>query len=426
MGANLSSCDGAGAKPAYYGRKIYPVHGRPMISSRRGWLLCVLLFIAAALCFLDRQVLSVLAPQIIAEFGMSNTSYSHVVFAFVLSYTVMLVLGGRVIDALGTRRGLAVAVGFWSLASAAHALVTGAWTLGIARFFLGAGEGPAIPGAIKGAVEWVDPRRRGIAIGLVTSGASLGSLIAPPLVVWTASHLGWRGAFGATAALGACWLGAWLLAFRGLPSIASQPAADRPKAGWRVLLQRREVRRLLAARFCFDPVYYFYMFWIPQYLSKERGLSLPAIGALMWIPFVALEIANLAAGQASDVCVARGWSRPRARMTLMLVAALLTPASFFVALAGTPAFAIGLMGVLMFAHGIWITNFMALIGDTVDAGDVATTVGLTGFCGGIAGMLSNLVIGPVVDHYSFTPIFFASAVVYPLAWLILSGRSPLR
>jgi ACS family hexuronate transporter-like MFS transporter len=397
-----------------------------MISPLRSWILCGLLFFAAALCFLDRQVLSVLAPQIIAEFGMSNTSYSRVVTAFVLSYTVMLVLGGRVMDALGTRRGLTMAVGFWSLASAAHAFVMGPLSLGAARFFLGAGEGPAIPGAIKGAVEWVDPKRRGIAVGLATSGASLGSMIAPPLVVWTASHLGWRGAFAATAALGAAWLLAWLLAFRGLPVAATTPALNRPTTSWRALLARNEVRRLLAARFCFDPVYYFYMFWIPQYLSRERGMSLAAIGALIWIPFVALEIANLGAGQASDLCVARGWSRRRARMTLMLVAALLTPASFFVALAGTPGFAIALMAVLMFAHGIWITNFMTLIGDTVDSGDVATTVGLTGFCGGIAGMLSNLVIGPVVDHYSFTPIFLASAVVYPLAWLILSGRVIFR
>ncbi|MFA6542946.1 MAG: MFS transporter [Limisphaerales bacterium] len=397
-----------------------------MISPRRGWVLCILLFFAAALCFLDRQVLSVLAPQIISEFGMTNTSYSRVVFAFVLSYTVMLALGGRVMDALGTRRGLTLSVGFWSLASAAHAFVIGPLSLGAARFFLGAGEGPAIPGAIKGAVEWMDPRRRGIAIGMATSGASLGSMIAPPLVVWTASHLGWRGAFAATAALGALWLIAWMLAFRGVPATTATITKSRPTSSWRALLAKREVRRLLAARFCFDPVYYFYMFWIPQYLSRERGMSLAAIGALIWIPFLALEIANIGAGQVSDMCVARGWPRPRARMTLMLVAALLTPASFFVVLAGTPAFAIGLMAVLMFAHGIWITNFMTLIGDTVEPGDVATTVGLTGFCGGIAGMLSNLVIGPVVDNFSFTPIFLASAVVYPIAWLILSGRSPFR
>lgn len=393
-----------------------------MISNRRAWLLCILLFFAAALCFLDRQVLSVLAPQIIAEFGMSNTSYSRVVFAFVLSYTVMLVFGGRLMDAFGTRRGLTISVAFWSLASAAHAFVTGPISLGVARFFLGAGEGPAIPGAIKGAVEWMPPARRGIAVGLATSGAALGSVLAPPLSVWSASHIGWRGTFALTGALGALWLVAWVLAFRGVPAAVATPAGGaHPPSTWRTLLKRPDVRRLLAARFCFDPVFYFYMFWIPQYLSRERGMSLAAIGALIWIPFVALEIANIGAGQASDMCVARGWSRRKARLTLMLIAALLTPASFFVALAGTPALAIALMAVLLFAHGIWITNFMALIGDTVDSRDVATTVGLTGFCGGVAGMLSNLVIGPVVDHYSFTPIFLASAVVYPVAWLILRG-----
>lgn len=396
-----------------------------MIPPLRAWLLCVLLFFSAALCFLDRQVLSVLAPKIIAEFGMTNTSYSRVVFAFVLSYTAMLALGGRVMDLLGTRRGLALSVGFWSLASAAHAAVTGPWTLGLARFFLGVGEGPAIPGAIKGAVEWMDPKRRGVAVGLVSSGAALGSVLAPPLTVATAGLIGWRGAFAATAALGAMWLLAWHLAFRGLPVAASRAAANQPKVAWRSLLARPEVRRLLAARFCFDPVFYFYMFWIPQYLSRERGMSLTQIGALIWIPFVALEIANIGAGQLSDTLVARGWDRRRARMNLMLLAALLTPASFAASLAGTPTLAIGLMAVLMFAHGIWITNFMTLVGETVASDEVATTVGLTGMCGGIAGMLSNLVIGPVVDRWSFGPIFLASAVMYPLAWIILRGGADI-
>lgn len=396
-----------------------------MISPGRSWILCLLLFFSAALCFLDRQVLSVLAPKITAEFGMSNTAYSRVVFAFVLSYTIMLALGGRLMDALGTRRGLGLAVGFWSLASAAHALVTGPWTLGLARFALGLGEGPAIPGAIKGAVEWMDARRRGIAVGIVSSGAALGSVLAPPLTVAAEGWLGWRGAFAATAVLGAVWLIAWRLAFAGLPAGAGGPATDRPRVPWRDLLGRPEVRRLLAARFCFDPVFYFYMFWIPQYLSRERGMSLTQIGALMWIPFVALEVANIGAGQLSDTLANRGWERRRARMTLMLIAALLTPASFGASLAETPALAIGLMAVLMFAHGIWITNFMTLVGETVASDEIATTVGLTGMCGGIAGMLSNLVIGPVVDKYSFGPIFLASAVVYPLAWLILrSGRRP--
>lgn len=400
-----------------------------MPSSARAWLLCFLLFLSAALCFLDRQVLSVLAPTITAEFGMSNTAYSRVVFAFVAAYTLMLAVGGRLMDVLGTRRGLGLAVAFWSLASAAHALVVGPISLAVARFFLGVGEGPAIPAAIKGAVEWMDVRHRGIAVGLVSSGAALGSVLAPPLTAAAAGALGWRGAFAATAVLGAAWLVAWHLATRSLsrsvPSSAAAspaPATTRPASpSVRALLQRPAVRRLLAARFCFDPVFYFYMFWIPQYLHRERGLSVAAIGALMWIPFVFLEVANIGAGQLSDQLVRRGWDRRRARLSLMLIAALLTPASFAASLAGTAPAAIALMCVLMFAHGIWITNFMTLVGETVAPHEIATTVGLTGMCGGIAGMLSNLVIGPVVDAQGFAPIFLASAVVYPLAWLILKS-----
>ena len=392
----------------------------PALPPARSVLLCVMLFFAAALCFLDRQVLSVLAPQITREFGLSNTVYSRIVFAFVLSYTIMLALGGRLMDRLGTRRGLGISVAFWSVASAAHAFVTGAWSLGVARFFLGVGEGPCFPGTTKGAVEWVDPQRRGLAVGFANSGSALGAILAPPLTVWAAGAWGWRGAFAATAALGVLWLVGWHLAFRGLSAEMRTGSAD-AAVRWKDLLARPAVRRLLAARFCFDPVFYFYMFWIPQYLNRERGMSLAEIGALVWIPFVALEIANISAGHVSDSLIRRGWERRRARMTLMLVAALLTPASFAASLAGTPALAIALMAVLLFAHGIWIANYMTLVGETVAPHELATTVGLTGFCGGLAGMLSNLVIGPVVDHYSFGPVFLASAVVYPLAWLVLRG-----
>ena len=399
------------------------VPAEPGVSPRRATVLCLLLFFAAALCFLDRQVLSILAPKITAEFGLSNTVYSRIVFAFVLSYTVMLALGGWVMDRLGTHRGLSISVGFWSLASAAHAFVTGPWSLGIARFFLGVGEGPCFPGTTKGAVEWMPPQRRGFGVGFANSGSALGAILAPPLTVWAAATWGWRGAFAGTAVLGMIWWIAWRVAYVGIPN-AKRSTAVQSGPRWKDLLMRPEVRRLLIARFCFDPVFYFYMFWIPQYLNRERGMSLDQIGAWLWIPFVALEVSNISAGFVSDSLIRRGWDRKQARMRLMLIAALLTPASFAAALASTPALAIALMAVLLFAHGIWIANYMTLVGETVAQNEIATTVGLTGMCGGIAGMASNLVIGPVVDHYSFSPIFLASAVVYPLAWIIIrTGRS---
>jgi ACS family hexuronate transporter-like MFS transporter len=220
--------------------------------------------------------------------------------------------------------------------------------------------------------------------------------------------------------LGLMWLVAWQSAFRGVATSTTASNQQRG-ASFRSLLVRADVRRLMIARFFFDPVFYFYMFWIPQYLSRERGLSLTEIGSLTWIPFFALGVTNIAAGRVSDSLVRRGWEPRRARMALMLIAALLTPASWLASTAGTAGVAITLMSVLMFAHGIWIANFITLIGDTVGSSEVGTAVGLTGTAGGIAGMLSSLAIGPVVDHFSFTPVFTVSALLYPAAWLILAA-----
>jgi ACS family hexuronate transporter-like MFS transporter len=219
-----------------------------------------------------------------------------------------------------------------------------------------------------------------------------------------------------------------MTAFRDVAPAAAPATAERKAAtSMGSLLRRPEVRRLMIARFFFDPVFYFYMFWIPQYLSRERGMSLADIGALTWIPFFALGVTNIAAGGFSDALVRRGWAPRRARLALMLAAAILTPASWLANTAATPGLAIGLMSVLMMAHGVWIANFITLIGDTVAPAEVATAVGLTGTCGGAAGMLSNLVVGPVIDGFGFAPAFFVSALLYPAAWLILTAfRRPAQ
>jgi ACS family hexuronate transporter-like MFS transporter len=348
---------------------------------------------------------------------MSNTEYSRVVFAFVLTYTAMFSIGGRLMDHLGTRAGLGLSVLVWSIASGLHSLAAGPWTLGLGRLLLGVGEGACFPAVTKGAVEWMAPRHRALAVGIANGGSAFGAVLAPPLTAIVTAAFGWRSVFLGTAAAGALWLAAWMLAFRGIPAAA---APVRKPVSVRGLLARPLIRRLMAARFLFDPVFYFYMFWIPQYLSRERGLSLADIGALIWIPFFALGATNIAAGRLSDALVARGWQPRRARIGLMLAAALLTPASFLASQAGTAGTAIALMSVLMLAHGVWIANFITLIGDSVASHEVATAVGLTGTAGGIAGMLSNLVTGPVVDRFSFAPVFLVTAIVYPAAWLVIA------
>jgi len=390
---------------------------------RTPWLLCWLMFGATALNFLDRQVLSVLAPQLMTELDMSNTTYSRVVSAFVFSYTVMFTAGGWLVDWLGTRRGLALSVGVWSLASGLHSLATGPWGLGAARMLLGFGEGACFPAATKGACEWFPVSKRALAIGLANGGSAFGAVLAPPVTAWLALKFGWRGAFLATGVLGLIWLVAWLAATRLVPvPEASAPTSTIPKRAFRVLLGQAVVWRILAARFLFDPVFYFYMFWIPQYLSRERGFSLEQIGAFYWIPFFVLGVSNIGSGHLSDLLVRQGWTPRQARSRLLLAAALLTPVSCLVVFAPSAGWAIALMSCLMAAHGLWICNYLAHISDHLPASSIATVVGLSGTVGGTAGILANLIVGPVVDHYSFTPVFIASAVLYPLAALVLLSQ----
>ena len=376
--------------------------------------MCWMLFAATALSFLDRQVLSVLAPPITKEFGLGNEAYARIVFGFQASYTVMFTLGGRLADVLGTRIGMAASLAVWSVASALHGFTRGAVSLGAARFLLGIGEGGCFPAAAKGASEWFPASQRALAMGVATGGSALGAVIAPPLTAWAASRVGWRGAFLMTGLFGLLWVLVWLALSRGIPRGPVPLDSARSSLGeW---IARPSVRWILLARFLFDPVFYFYMFWIPQYLSRERHMSVDQIGARFWIPFLVLGISQVGGGRVSDLLVRRGWEPVRARWVVLGTAALVTPVSWLAALAPDATWALALMCLLMFAHGFWITNFLGLLGDVFPRESIGTITGLTGTAGGIGGMLSSLAIGAVVDRFSFTPVFAVSGVLYPLAF----------
>lgn len=397
------------------------------------WWIAAVLFLACGLSFFDRQVLSVLAPKITAELGMDNVAYSWVVFAFILSYSVMFTAGGWLIDRLGTRRGLAWSVGIWSVASLLHAAAQNAWQLGLFRLLLGAGEGGCFPGAAKGVMEWFPKKERALAMGIATAGGSaIGAVVAPPAIVWAALHTGWRGAFLITGGIGAVWFVLWMLLYsrpeesrfvsREEQNLAVQDREreeDQPRVSWRSLLQSREVRGLVGSRFLFDPVFYFYMFWIPQYLSQVRGASLERIGQLTWIPFLTLGISSAVGGWVSDVLVRAGIPMVQARKHILLGSALLTPISILSVYVHRIETAIALMSVLMFAHGFWITNYMTLLGDLFPRRAVATVVGMTGTAGGIGGFLTSLLIGRVVQAISYTPVFISAGVIYPICAVIL-------
>ncbi len=385
------------------------------------WFLCSMLFAASALSYLDRQVFSMLAPRIITEFGITNTIYSHVVFAYQLSYTAMFALGGYLLDRVGTHRGLALSLGLWSIASAAHSVVHGALGLGTARFVVGLGEGAVFPAATKGATELAPVSRRTFAIGFATGGSALGAVIAPPLTALLAVRFGWRGAFLCTGALAGIWVVVWLLTKYNPP--VNGPQTEITRVEWKVLLRDSRLRKMLFARFLFDPVFYFYMFWIPQFLTRERHLSLQEIGSYIWIPFLVLGFSQVFSGRLADGLVSARRSSIESKRLLLTISALATPVSLIVSLSTTTAEAIALMSVLLFAHGIWITNYLGMLSDLFDKGKIATIVGLTGTAGGIGGMLSTLLIGPTVDRFSFAPVFVLSGILYPLALLIVRNAS---
>lgn len=390
------------------------------------WWLCGLLFVATGLSFLDRQVLSVLAPDVTKELGMSNQEYSYVTTAFLVSYAVMFLGGGRLMDVVGTRLGMALSVGLWSLASGLHALAQNAFHLGCGRFLLGVGEGGCFPGVAKGVAEWFPPEKRALAIGFANGGSAFGAVLAPPLAVWLARHATWRGAFVATGLIGAAWVVAWWLLSRGIArggtaTTEARPTAapQEPRPSFASLLRRTDVWGLAGMRFLFDPVFYFYMFWIPKYLNAERGASQQQIGDLTWIPFLALGISNAAGGWASDRLVRRGLAALTARKTIMGAAAVVTMVSSLTGWVKSLEMALAMMSLLMFAHGFWITNYVTLIGDRFPKSAVGTVMGFAGTCGALGGILANTATGTIVSHVGYGPLWLASGLLYPLAFAVL-------
>ncbi len=371
---------------------------------------------------------------------MTEQDYSYVTNGFLISYAVMFFLGGVLIDKLGTRRGLGLSVLIWTIASGLHAIIRTPFQMGAARFLLGAGEGGCFPGAAKAAAEWFPKKERALAIGISIGGASLGGIVAPPLTLWLNGLFGWRGAFAATGLFGLIWCALWFAfyrcAYRVLPTGDEEENVETSNAAEKLGPENERAVRpeekspcayrlalaifgLSLARFIFDPVFYFYMFWIPKYLIQSVHADAQII-ALTGVPFLAMGVTNILGGFASDWLVQKGVPVMKARKRIMFLAAIVTLTSSFVPLfQGNPYVAIILMSTLMFGHGFWITNFVALISDNFPQKMVATVMGISGLVGTIGGLVGNTAIGWIADNFSFQPIWIASGVLYPLAFIVI-------
>lgn len=397
------------------------------------WWIVALVFLATLISYIDRLTVSVLAPVICTDLHLSDLAYAGINSWFLLSYSLGQTLFGKLHDRIGTRPGFAIAMAIWSLAEVAHAWARGLLSLSIFRFGLGVGESGHWPAATKSAAEWFPARERAFGMGIINSGAALGSAVAAPLVVWLELRFGWQATFAVTGSFGFVWVLLWLIFFR-LPErhpwitarerdriVAGQDMRERTAFGprWRELLRYPEVWGIVLARFLADPVWWFYLIWLPLYLHHSRGFSLHEIGLFVWIPYVAADAGSLSGGWISGFLIRRGWRVYRARGTAIIFAAAIAPAGVFVARATTSASAIAWISVVLFSFQFWVNNVQTLPSDLFPTSFVGSIAGLSGTSAGIGAVLLTLITGWVTDHYSYQPVLIASGLLVPLATLAL-------
>jgi ACS family hexuronate transporter-like MFS transporter len=399
------------------------------------WWIIGMICLVTIINYIDRQTLSVLAPTIREEFHMTNVAYARIGTIFLLGYTISQALSGKLLDRLGTRISFMIFVGVWTVASMLHAGARSAAQLMGLRFVLGIGEAGNWPGAAKAVAEWFPVRERAFAMSIFNGGSTIGAVIAPPLITFVALNYGWRKAFFIGAALSLVLMTLWYFFFR-VPAehprlsreereyiVAGQaeggaddPASKRP---WGSLFRHRQVWALVAARFFTDPIWWFFILWLPNYLKSERGFSLQMIGLFAWIPFLFADIGNLAGGAASSLLIRRGWSVDAARKAVLLPSAALVPiGAAIIVTAASDAVIIGAVSLIAFAFQSWIVNVHTIPSDTFPKQDVGSVFGIGGVAAGVASMLFQPLVGLMADRGSYTPVFVMVGAMAPLAAIL--------
>lgn len=389
------------------------------------WLMIALAFCATALNYLDRQTLSVSAPVLIESFRMDHESYSHVVFAFMLAYTIANGISGPLLDRLGTRRGFAVTMAWWSAAGMLNALARGPWTLGLFQFLLGSGEAGNWPASVKVVAEWFPPEERALASGIFNSGSAAGAILAPPVVVWLLLHYGWRQAFVAAGLLGYLWIAVWAFLYRTPENVRREVAPPRV-SNWK-LLRTRFVWAFTLSKVLLDPVWYFYIFWFPEYLKRARHFSMASIGKYAWIPFAVAWLGNILGGWVSGWMLRRGWSLNVARKGGVTLFALLMTSAIPAVLTPDVRVSIALVSLAMLGYTGCCSIMLAFPADVFPKNLVASVYGFASMGAGLGGMIFALLTGWALDHFSFVPVFVGFGLMplicAAIIWTILGPIS---
>lgn len=402
------------------------------------WSIVIMACLATALSFLDRQVLSITIIKIQEDLHITHSEYGLINTAFLISYAIMFTLGGILIDKYGSRIGLAISVGLWSVATFLHGFATNVFQFSLYRFLLGLGEGGAFPGAIKAVVEWVPKKHHALANGIAIGGSAFGAVIAPPLAVYMLASIGWRAVFFVVGIIGFIWVAVWLLIQRGKRPVQNEeklevvlPVSEenatlnvKEKVKIMDLLKIKEVWVFIVIRFLLDPVFYFFMFWIPKFLNEAKGVELGVIGDLFWIPFLALGISNMFGGFLSDKIFNKTGNLNFSRKIVMGIAALLTSSAILVQYTSLIGVIMALLSCAFFAHGLWITNYITSISDMFGRNASSTIVGFSGSAGALSSLIINPFMGLIIANYSYNPLWVYSGIMYSVAFIIFIVAIP--
>jgi ACS family hexuronate transporter-like MFS transporter len=400
------------------------------------WVICALLFFAATINYIDRQVIGILKPTLQTEIGWTEVQYSWIVFWFQAAYAVGLLVVGGLMDRFGTRKGFSFAIVFWSVAAMGHALARTVAGFSVARFALGLGEAGNFPAAIKTVAEWFPKKERALATGIFNSGTNVGALVTPLVVPWITIAYGWQWAFILTGLVGFVWLVFWLALYRRpeehprlskgeLAYIQSDPPDKAVKIPWRRLLPHRQTWSFALGKFMTDPIWWVYLFWLPDFLNKQHGLSLKDFGPPLVVIYVIADIGSIGGGWLSSALIKRGWSVNAGRKTAMLVCALCVVPIVFASQTKSLWVAVVLIGIAAAAHQGWSANIFTMVSDMFPRRAVGSVVGIGGMAGSIGGMLIALVVGVILERTgSYVPIFIIAASAYLFALLVIHLLAP--
>lgn len=393
------------------------------------WKIALLVSAAIAISYLDRQALPVAIKAVQQDIPISNTHFSHLNMAFLITYGLMYVIGGKLLDVLGTRTGFTLCMLFWSLACASHGFAASIAMLAGSRLLLGAGEGGGFPAATKAVAEWFPVTERSSAMGIINAGTAVGSVAAPPLIALILTHASWRWVFFVTGAFGLLWVITWRIFYFAPNEPATDTGAplDEPKLGspsWLDLIRFRQTWGIVAAKFLSDAAWYFYLFWLPKYLYDARGLDIKAVGAFAWIPYAAAGVGCLCGGGLSSFLASGKHSLNFARKMALGLSAAVMPLILLVPHAPL-GWAIVLFSVAYFGQQSWSTLVMVLPTDIFPRQAVGTIAGLVGFGGAMGGVVFGQLVGYLLDHgFTYALVFTLAGSFHVIAFGVICLAIP--